>query len=189
MLKSIIHLLILYKYILLFPLAIIEGPILAVIAGFLCTLHLLNPFFVYPIIVVGDITGDSLCYLLGRFGVPSFVKRMIKFFGFKLDNVQKVRAYFDANPVKTISLSKLALGIGVTGIYLAGNIKIPYRKFILVCFFTSALQYVFYFGLGLLFGNAYQKISHYLDLLSSFTIVAAVAVVLVIFIKSKRKKQ
>ncbi len=187
--KSIIHLLILYKYVLLFPLAIIEGPILAVIAGFLCTLHLLNPYFVYPIIVLGDVTGDSLVYSLGRFGVPSFLKKFIKFLGFKLENVQTVRAYFDANPIKTISLSKLALGIGVTGIYLAGNIKIPYKKFIAVCFFTSAFQYVFYLGLGLLFGNAYQKINRYLDFFSSFTIVAAVVVVLVIFINSKRKKQ
>ena len=186
--KFVIHLLIVYKYILLFPLAIIEGPILAVIAGFLCTNHFLNPFYVYPIIVLGDITGDSLCYSLGRFGVPSPLKKIIKFFGFKLENIQKVRSYFDANPIKTISLSKLALGIGVTGIYLAGNIKIPYKKFIVVCFFTSMIQYVFYFGLGLLFGSAYQQINHYLNLFSAFTIVVTIAILLVVFIKLKLKK-
>lgn len=185
----ILQLLSQYQYLILFPLAIIEGPIVAVIAGLLCSTQLLNLVFVYPIIVAGDITGDSICYLFGRFGVPTFVKKIALKLGFKTERIAVVRSYFDTNPIKTISLSKVALGIGVAGIYLAGNAKIPYKKFIVVCLATSAMQYVFYLAIGFLFGSAYTEISRYLNTASAFTIVAALAILLWLFIKSKLKNK
>ena len=166
-----------------------EGPIIAVIAGFLCTTQFLNPLIVFPVIVTGDIIGDSLSYMLGRFGVPEFLKKIAKRFGFKAENINRVRSYFDANPIRTISLSKITLGIGFAGIYLAGNAKIPYRKFILICLLTSALQYIVYLSIGLLFGSAYKQISHYLDFATALIIVTGLTILIFIFIKSKRKKQ
>ena len=184
----ILYLLSQYKYLLLFPLAIVEGPILAVIAGFLCMGGFLNIFIVYPIIVLGDITGDSICYMFGRWGVPRFVKSIARALGMKAEKIEKVRAYFDTNPRKTIALSKITLGIGVAGIYLAGNAKVAYDKFIRICLVTSALQYVVYLGIGLLFGGAYKQISHYLDFFAAFTIVTALSIILIYFIKSIRRR-
>lgn len=161
---------------------------MAVIAGFLCTGGFLNPIIVYPIIVLGDITGDSMCYMFGRWGVPGFLKRIILGFGLKTENVERVRAYFDSNPNKTISLSKITLGIGFTGIYIAGNARIPYLRFILICLITSASQYVVYLSVGLLFGSAYKQISHYLDFFAAVILVTAVSIILIYYIRSIRKK-
>lgn len=187
-LLTIIDLLYRYKYVLLFPLAIIEGPVLAVIAGFLCANKFLNLFIAYPVIVAGDIIGDSLCYMLGRFGAPEFLKKVIKQFGFKPEKIDAVRSYFNNNSIKSVSLSKITLGIGFAGIYLAGNAKVPYRKFILICLVTSALQYVVYLGIGYLLGSAYEKIAHYIDFLSALIIVTVVTILIFIFLKSFRKK-
>ncbi len=186
--ESIISLLSHYRYLLLFPLAIVEGPILAVIAGFLCTGGYLNAFLVYPIIILGDITGDSICYMFGRWGLPGFLQKIGSRMGLGSKNMDRVRAYFDANPHKTISLSKITLGIGFAGIYLAGNAKIPYSRFLRICLLTSALQYIAYLGIGLLFGDAYRQISHYLNVVGALTVVAALAILLLYFIKSIRKK-
>src|ERR1700722_1510647 len=132
----IVYLLTQYRYLILFPLAIVEGPILAVIAGFLCINGFLNLFIAYPIIVLGDIIGDSIVYTFGRWGVPVFIKKMARGFVMKPEKINRVRTYFDANPNKIISLSKVTLGIGVAGIYLAGNTKIPYERFIRICLVT-----------------------------------------------------
>jgi membrane-associated protein len=184
----IIYLLTQYRYFVLFPLAIVEGPILAVVAGFLCINGFLNLFIVYPIIVLGDIIGDSVVYTFGRWGAPTFIKKMARGFGMKPGKINSVRAYFDANPNKTISLSKITLGIGVAGIYLAGNTKIPYERFIRICLVTSALQYIIYLGIGLLFGDAYKQIDHYLNFFAALTVTVTLVIVLFYITKSIRKK-
>ena len=186
---AIIDLLYKYKYFLLFPLAIVEGPVLAVIAGFLCANKFLNVFIAYPIIVFGDIIGDSLCYMLGRFGVPPFLKKILLKLGFKPEKIHAARSYFNNNSIRSVALSKITLGIGFAGIYLAGNAKVPYRKFILICLVTSALQYVVYLSVGYLFGSAYEKIAHYIDFLSALILVTVVTIFLFIFLKSNRKKK
>jgi membrane-associated protein len=185
---DILSLLTHYKYLILFPLAIVEGPILAVIAGFLCTGGFLNPFFVYPVIVLGDIIGDSICYSMGRWGAPKFVRKIAWQLGLHPRSIDRARIYFDSNPVRTVFLSKITLGIGVAGIYLAGNAKIPYGKFIRICLVTSLIQYVFYLGVGLIFGSAYLQISHYLDKIASIFIIVALAAILFISIRSMLNK-
>jgi membrane-associated protein len=184
----IVYLLTQYRYFILFPLAIVEGPILAVIVGFLCINGFLNLFIVYPIIVLGDIIGDSIVYMFGRWGVPTFIKKLVKGLDINPGKINKVRAYFDSNPNRTISLSKVTLGIGIAGIYLAGNTKIPYERFIRICLVASALQYVVYLSIGLLFGDAYKQIDHYLSFFAALTITVTLTVILFYIIKSIRKK-
>ena len=186
--EHLLHLLLEYKYLILFPLAIVEGPALAVVAGFLCMNKILNPFIVFPIIISGDMVGDSLCYTLGRFGVPALLKKAAIWLGVNGEKIQSTRAYFDTNPIKTISLSKIALGIGFAGIYLAGHVRIPYVKFILICFCTSVLQYIVYLGIGLLFGNAYLLINGYINLFSAILIILALSILFIYFIHNKRKR-
>jgi membrane-associated protein len=186
--ERIFFLLTQYRYFILFPLAIVEGPILAVIVGFLCINGFLNLFIVYPIIVLGDITGDSIVYMFGRWGVPAFIKKIAKGFDMNPGKINSVRAYFDSNPTKTISLSKVTLGIGVAGIYLAGNARIPYNRFIQICLVTSALQYIIYLSIGLLFGDAYKQIDHYLNFFAALTVTVTLAIILFYIIKSIRKK-
>ena len=186
--ENLVFLLLKFKYLLLFPLAIVEGPILAVIAGFLCTSGYLNVFIVYPVIVFGDVIGDTICYLFGRKGVPEFLKKIIKRLGLVPRDWDRLRLYFEENPKKTISLSKVTLGIGFAGIYLAGHARVPYSTFIKICLVTSALQYVVYLGIGLLFGAAYQQISQYLDFFAGLAIVTGLSIVLFYFIQSRRKK-
>jgi membrane protein DedA with SNARE-associated domain len=185
--EHIIQLLYEFKYLFLFPLAVVEGPILAIIAGFLCMEGVLNPFIVYPIIVLGDITGDSLVYALGRWGKSCTSGRWHRLMGLSGAKIERARTYFGNNPVKTVSLSKIALGVGVAGIFLAGNSRVPYRKFIAICFGTSAVQYAAYLGIGLLFGRAYREISLYLNYIATAAIIVSFAFLFVYIIKSLDK--
>ena len=186
--EYILYLLMQYKYIILLPLAVVEGPIIAIIVGLLCTRGFFNPFYAYVVIVFGDLIGDSLVYVLGRWGKSKFFQNLSNWFGFTDLKMERVRIFFEANPNKTISLSKIILGVGVAGIFMAGNVKIPYNKFIGICLVTSALQYIIYIGIGVLFGNAYLQINQYLNYFASVSIVMVMAILLFFFIKSKLKK-
>jgi membrane-associated protein len=186
MLDRIIHLLTEYKYYVLFPLAIVEGPIIAVLSGLLCLNGFLQAWLVYPILIAGDMIGDSACYWLGRWGKKmGWIGRRLGLQSVKID---RVRGFIDTHPVRTISLSKVTLGVGVAGIFMAGNARVPYPKFVVICLATSAVQDAFYLSVGLLFGHAYVQIGRYLDYFAAACIVTCMAIVLFFAIKSLFKK-
>ena len=151
-----------YKYLLLFPLAIIEGPMIMVIAGFLVTLGFLDAFIVYIIIVLGDIIGDSLAYLLGRFG-DRIIHTYGPLIGITPNRVEQAKKYYLSRQTKAVVLSKLIHGIGIAGLVTAGTLKIPYLRYIRSCILVSLPQAFVLLIIGLFFGNAYVQIERYFN--------------------------
>lgn len=186
--EQIVYLLTHYGYFILFPLAVVEGPIISVISGLLCATKILNPFIVIPVIVSGDVIGDSFYYSLGRWRSRKALPKMLRNFSPSAEKMERVNQYFDAHPIKTIFLSKVILGIGLAGLYLAGNAKIPYIKFLIICLCASLFQCSVYLSLGFLFGTAYQQIGQLLNSFATFTLMAALAVAVFFAIKSMLKK-
>jgi membrane protein DedA with SNARE-associated domain len=56
----------LYGYAALLPLAVIEGPVVTVIAGILAAHGVMDLALVYPVVVAGDLLGDLGHYAIGR---------------------------------------------------------------------------------------------------------------------------
>lgn len=163
-LEEIVALLEFYGYLALFPIAIIEGPIITVIAGFLVSVGVFNPLIVYLVVVVGDILGDAFWYLLGRTGsqwrLTAGVKR---FFGITQEKIEEARRVFEQNRYKMMLASKLVHGVGSAGLIAAGVARVPYLLFASTCFIVTLAQAAFFLGLGILFGEAYERIALYID--------------------------
>jgi membrane-associated protein len=175
----IVHLVAQYKYLLLFPLSIVEGPAITVIAGFLCAGGYMNPFIALPVISTGDVIGDSIYYSLGRLGKPLFLKK---------ERLSRVRVYFQAHPRRTISLSKVILGVGVAGLYIAGNARVPYARFLAICLVTSLIQASIYLGIGFGFGQAYVQINRYLNETAAWIVVITLCLFLGYGIRTMTRK-
>ncbi len=151
-------------YILLFPIAIMEGPIVSVIAGFLVSLGIFNLFIVYAIIVVGDILGDAFWYLLGRYGGHWKYTQPIKnFFKLTPERIEQTRERFHTHRYKMMMASKLIHGVGSAGLFTAGLVRVPYMTFASTCLVVTLAQAAFFVGLGYFFGEAYEVIGRYLD--------------------------
>ncbi len=185
--SHIFFLLLKYKYWILFPLAVVEGPIITIIAGFFTTMGLLNPLAVYITVVIGDLFGDAWCYIVGRYGGALFLGKFGKFFGITPEKIARAKAYFDTNHNRTLVLSKIMHGVGIAGLITAGNLRIPYKKFFKVCTVTSIAQSAILLVIGILFGHAYVVLDKYLNYFATATIVIGVAVVLFFILKSKFK--
>ncbi len=161
---EIYSLLITYKYIALFPVAVIEGPLATLVAGVFVALGHMNAWIVYFIMVVGDMVGDTGFYLLGRFGSTKVRSWAMRFF--KID-MEKVGVYFSDNPKKTLILSKVMHGIGISGIVGAGVVKFPYARFVLTCAIVSLIQVGILLIVGVVFGGSYVVIEQYLGYASA----------------------
>src|SRR3989344_6198027 len=172
-LDSVLHLLSVYGYLMIFPLAVIEGPIITVIAGLLVVTGVFNPFIVYVVVVAGDIVGDSFAYALGRFGGGHFTSAIERWFGVTQEKLKLVEKKMKRHHFKMMILSKLAQGVGVTGLIAAGVLRISYPLFVLACLVVSVFQCAIYLLIGIFFGQAYEKIGVYFSYVAEATVVVA----------------
>jgi membrane protein DedA with SNARE-associated domain len=186
--ESFVHWLIVYKYGLLFPLAVVEGPVLAVIVGWLCGAGVLQFVPSFAILIAGDMVGDSGFYLLGRLTAEGHFERFAARIGCGPRKVDRARQWFRENPLRTIAASKITLGVGPVGLFLAGQSRIPYKTFLSVCSGVAALQYFFYLLAGMLLGHGYVLLVHYLSVVSAVGITVAAATLVFLLLRSHFKK-
>jgi membrane protein DedA with SNARE-associated domain len=171
-LEQIPELLIQYQYLILFPLAIVEGPIITVIAGFLITTGVMNPIIAFPVIVIGDMLSDAFWYFLGRFGRNWGLMWILeRWAGVTKEKLELARQKFINHRYKMMTTAKLTWGLGTAGLTAAGLVRTPYLLFATTCAVVSAAQAAIFLLIGILFGKAYTQIAVYLDVLGSITLV------------------
>ncbi|MGH7249420.1 MAG: DedA family protein [Minisyncoccia bacterium] len=173
-----LELLLTYKYIILIPLSIIEGPIVTILCGFLVTLGVLNPVWVYIIMVLGDVIGDAGIYYIGYSG-----KKLLKYFKISEEKLEKAKDYFKENHKKALVTSKLVHGLGFTGLIAAAASHVPYKKYFKTCATVSVIQSFVMLIIGILFGHAYVQIGQYLNFYAAGASVLVLLIILFIFIR------
>jgi len=188
-LQQIILLLTAYKYLFLFPIAVIEGPIITVIAGFLSSLGILNIFIAYAIVVAGDIVGDSMHYAFGYYGGQGFVKRWGRFLGITSERVEQLEKHFEKHAGKTLIIGKLSQVVGAVVLVAAGIARVPFRKFIWYNFIATLPKSLILLLIGYYSGESYVKISSYLDYTAIGTVVAAVIFIVIYFMMRRLSKK
>jgi membrane-associated protein len=189
LLQHIILLLTAYKYLFLFPVVVVEGPIITVIAGFLSSLGIFNIFIAYGVVVVGDIAGDIAYYELGYYGRQRFVTRWGRFLGITLERLEQLEKHFEKHSGKTLLIGKLSQGIGGAVLLAAGMAKVPFRKLVLYDFIPTLPKSIILLLIGYYAGESYVKISSYFDYAAIGTIVASVIFIVVYFMMGRVSKK
>ncbi len=182
------ELLITYKYLIVVPLAIIEGPIISVISGFLTTLGVFNLPLVFLVLVLGDIVGDAIQYSLGYCGKRFCGKKVLNYFKVNDENLEKAKIYFSKNHTKAIIASKLMYGVGFFGLVAAGMLRVPYPRYFKTCAIISVIQSTVMVTAGIFFGQAYVVIGKYFDYYAAITSVVALFIVFFILFRKYKNK-
>lgn len=180
-LNSILQWLLAYKYAIIFPVSVVEGPIITIIAGFLAAHGQLSLFMAYPILVIGDLTGDTLYYYLGFFGRKRFVNRWGHYIGLHPERLGKLEEHFRKHSGKTLFAGKLAHGIGPTALAAAGLIKMPYKKFLWINVLGTIPKSFILLLIGFYFGAAYKELNRYLSYTSFVMIGLAILLIAIYF--------
>ncbi len=174
-LAEVTQFLIQYKYAFFFPAAVIEGPIVTIMAGFLASLGYFNPWVLFLVALAGDIGGDIIYFIIGRWGGRHFVVRWGKYIGVTEVRLEALDGYFQKHGLKILIFAKTqALGSAI--LVSAGVVKMPFMRFVAYNLIggipkTAILQMVGYF-----FGQWYALIDRSLWLfgLAAFAIGIAI---------------
>lgn len=187
-LEQITELLIQYKYFILFPIIVIEGPIISVVAGFLIALNYLSFYGAFIVVVFGDLVGDVLDYSIGRWGGRKIIDKWGRYIGINSEQVKKVEGHFERNAGKTLLLGKALHGIGGVFLYAAGAAKVPILKFIWFNFLGTVPKSFILILIGFYFGHAISTVKSYLELISAISIgIVAIAILAWLYFKKDKK--
>ena len=159
-LQQIVNLVLTYKYIILLPIAVVEGPIITIIGGFLASQGILNAELVYVIVVLGDLIGDTIYYAMGKFAGRSFIRRFGKYLGITLEREQRLEETIKKHTGKTLLFGKLTHVAGFALLIGAGMAEVPYDKYLWFNFLGTLPKSLILLLIGIYFGQAYEELNH-----------------------------
>lgn len=175
-----------YTYYLLFPITVIEGPIITIIAGFLVSIGLMNIYATYAIVVIGDLVGDIIHYVIGRYGRDNFMNKWGKYIGITKEKIMMLESHFSEHAGKTLLTAKFFHGVGGIFLFSAGAARMPFWKFVWYNFLGAVPKSLALLALGYYFGSHLAKIDSVLDILA--VVFAGAAGIGIIYYFYGRKK-
>lgn len=182
-LAQVVVLLKTYGYFLIFPIAFVEGPIIAVICGWLASVGILHFGFAYLVLIAGNLVGDAFYYTLGYWGGPALINKWGHWFRLDGEKTLKLKKYFDNHGGKILLWAKIAPDLSATVILAgAGLARFNFLTFFRYGLMVEIPKTAILMFVGYLVGDAYQKIVNYFDYLGAvFSLIWVVVIGLVIF--------
>jgi membrane protein DedA with SNARE-associated domain len=173
------HLILQYRYWALLVFSILEGPIVAFIAGTLASLGYFNIYLLALFFFARDMIMDGGYYALGHFGGRTRLARwFLHKIGVRQEHLDDVRRLWDNHPATTMFFGKLSYGIAASFIVVAGMVKMRLEKFFAYGALVAVLQYGVLLALGYFFGNSLGgKLVNILNNIQYVLIVLALVVV------------
>ncbi len=175
-----------YGYLILFPVAFFEGPIVTIAAGFFVSLGYINLLPAYFIIVVGDLAGDCVHYLIGYKGGEKFIAKWGKYLKIEASDVTPLENQFKKRGGVLLLTGKILHGIGGAFLVAAGIVKMSFRKFFIYNLAGTLIKSMALLLVGFYFGAALGAIDSFLSKLVVILTGSAI-VLLIIYLLYFRK--
>ena len=186
---TVIGWLLAYRYLILFPLVLIEGPIVTIIAGFMISLGQFNFFITYPLVVIGDIAGDLFMYAQGRWGGKPAIRKWGKFFGIRQGTIAKIEDHFKQRPGKTLIWGKISHFLGGPILIAAGMSQMPVSEFLWYNFLGTLPKSLVLLLIGFYFGRAYATFDTFFQYAGWALVGIIVIAIIVYFVMAKTSKE
>lgn len=162
--QELVQLLLRFKYFILFPIVMFEGPITTMVAGFLSSLGYMHFWVAYLVAVVGDLTSDVGYYALGRWGRKRFIEKFGHYVGITPSRIERLEQHFHRHGGKMLIFGKIADPLSSTVQTIAGATRMPigtYAYYNIICTFPKSLILIaigFYFGEAVHQANFYRQV-------------------------------
>lgn len=162
-LEGLTALILTYRYWILFPLAVFEGPFLALVVGSLAALGYFDLYLAYLVLIFGDFIPDTALYFTGRWGKRA---ALIEKYGHKIgmtpERFSHIERLWREHPKKTMVMSKQAIGLSGPFLVSAGLSGLSPITYYSVAIPLTLIQYAVYLFLGYHFTNSLTVLETYL---------------------------
>ncbi len=122
------HQLGLWAYFLIAVLVMVEGPIATLVGAVAASAGYLHPVAVLVSASTGNLTADTLWYLLGYLGNIDWVTKYGRYAGLKPEQVTGLQEEIRKHVLKIIFIAKLTLGFVIPVLIATGLARVPIKR-------------------------------------------------------------
>jgi len=173
-----------YGYAVLFPVAVVEGPGAAIVAGALVGSGQLDGVTVILMLVAADLVGDALYYALGRWGHTPLLERIGARLKITKDRLGPLEKHFRKHELKLIMLGKTQ-ALGSVILYFAGAVKMSFARFMLYNLLGTAPKILLFVSIGFFVGQTIIHSAKSVDYITFVTFGIAL-ILLVSYLLARR---
>jgi membrane protein DedA with SNARE-associated domain len=117
-----------WTYFLLAFLVLIEGPIAVLAASAAASAGLMRPGLVFLSAGIGNLTADSLWWLLGYAGKPEWIHMIGRRLKIRESLIEHLKHNLVTHATRVMFISKLTLSFSIPTLIAAGLLRIPWRR-------------------------------------------------------------
>ena len=166
-----------YGYAILLPIAVVEGPAVAMIVGALAAAGEMNPFAGCLLLIGADLVGDAGYYALGRFGHAPLLDQISKRLSLTAERLKPLEQRFHANDWKLIMIGKTQ-ALGSIILYFAGASRMSFLRYMALNLIGTTPKVVIFEMAGYFLGQSILHSTRYIDYVTVG--LAALAMLLVV---------
>jgi membrane protein DedA with SNARE-associated domain len=159
---KVIPLLAKYGYAVLLPIAVVEGPAMAMVAGALVAAGQLNGIAACLLLVAADLVGDAGYYGLGRFGHGPLLEQVSKRLSLTADRLKPLEQRFRDNDWRLLIIGKTQ-ALGSVILYFAGASRMPFIRYLLLNLVGTTPKVILFELAGYFLGRSIFQSTRYID--------------------------
>jgi membrane protein DedA with SNARE-associated domain len=167
-----------WDYLLLAVLVAVEGPIATLLGAVAASAGLMRPFLVFLFAAVGNLTADSLWYLLGYLGKVEWLLRGGRRLGVKREYLDRLQHGMRKHALKILFFAKLSMSFVIPSLIAAGLVKAPWRRWFPALLGAETLWTGTLVLIGFYTTEAVKKVEHGMEI---FVTVGSVLFLVLLF--------
>lgn len=165
----------------------VPGETALIVVAFYAGRGLLNIWIAIPLVILGDVIGDSIGYLIGRFGGRPLVEKYGQYVRIDEKKLIATETLFREKGLQTVFASQFSSLTRTTGSIAAGLAHMPFRKFITVDTAAASLLVTMVATLTFRFSQNLDLVLHFLKVFRTIGLVA-VALIIVTYLYRHYKR-
>jgi len=143
------------------------------------------------ITILGVLIGDSILFFIGKkLGLAIIEKEKFQTF-IKPKKIRRARAYFRKYGDKIVFFARFVAGFRAAAFFLAGAMKMKYRRFLWLDFLAAILSVPIWVGLGFAlghyFGSEIAEILRNVKHLKNYVMIIIFGIVFIVILRSALK--
>ena len=144
------------------PFAVLEGPIVTVIAAYLARLGYMSLIGVFVICILGDLIGDALFYGLGRYGPGLLSERWQERLGITKARQTALEEHFAEKGGRTLLFGKWTHSAGMAIMIASGAARMNFMAYMGYNLLGTLPKTALFMVVGYFIGEAYSSIDTYI---------------------------